>query len=85
MTLFFSVQYLLDGFGSHLSTLDPRPASYDARNLIGDICFVLPGVPKSAEIKRRSSKKSNGDRETRHKNLSMSLETSKLLKSETTV
>ena len=51
------LQYLTDGFASHLETLESRCASYDARKLMGDICFVLPGIPRNEDAKRKGSRK----------------------------
>ncbi len=68
------MQYLLEGFASHLSTLDPRPASYDACKLMGELFFALSGSPtgsggKGREVtKRRSLKKHiESDKDSRHK------------------
>lgn len=70
-------QYLLDGFATHLSGLNPRQASYDTRKLLGDICFVLPGIPKSEGSKKskRSSSKTDGSSE---KKSQLSLDNSRM-------
>ena len=50
------LQYILEGFDSHLMDLKanpPKRAVYDVRSLTGEACFALPGKPKPEETSRR--------------------------------
>lgn len=59
------LQYLTDGFAGHLAEMQdspPRRAMFDVRQLLGDVCFALPGKQKSSAAtgsKKRSTRRTS--------------------------
>ena len=59
------LQYLTDGFAGHLAEMQdspPRRAMFDVRQLLGDVCFGLPGKQKSLAAtgsKKRSTRRTS--------------------------
>lgn len=59
------LQYLTDGFAGHLAEMQdspPRRAMFDVRQLLGDVCFALPGKQKSLTAtgsKKRSTRRTS--------------------------
>ena len=58
------LQYLTEGFAGHLAEVQespPRRAMFDVRQLLGDVCFSLPGKQRSLPVagsKKRQSRSS---------------------------